>query len=121
MGAEQFESQCIAETAEDAFNRCVSQALYDYGHAGYTGTIAEKSDYTEVRVPEGLDLDTFLKWSAELEWGDVKDKIPPHHMAAVERAAAIYDDKWGPALCVQDPPTEPGQDPGWVFCGWASS
>ena len=43
MGAEQFDVVVLGEDdVRTAFAAAREQAQYDYGHAGYTGTIAEK-------------------------------------------------------------------------------
>lgn len=48
MGAYDF--SCISEgkDAAEAFKSAISQAQYEYGHNGRTGTIAEKSSYVMV-------------------------------------------------------------------------
>lgn len=45
MGAEFFEVVVKAKSPEAAFVSAQRQAFYDYGHAGYTGTIAEKPGF----------------------------------------------------------------------------
>lgn len=45
MGAYDFTSTATGKNPGDAFSAAREQALYDYGHAGYTGTIAEKYEY----------------------------------------------------------------------------
>jgi len=42
MGAADFTTIAVGKTPGLAFNAAIEDALYDYGHAGYTGTIAEK-------------------------------------------------------------------------------
>jgi len=42
MGAADFTTIALGKTANEAFSAAIEDALYDYGHAGYTGTIAEK-------------------------------------------------------------------------------
>ena len=53
MGAEQFWHEANGKDAQEAFNNAIEKALYDYGHRGYSGTIAEKESFTEIEVPEG--------------------------------------------------------------------
>lgn len=100
MGAQAFDNVVKGcKTAKEAFNRAVEEAQYDHGHAGYTGTIAEKDTFVVIREPkcasakEGLELAEKL-----IEEGD--DRV---------------DDKWGPAGCI------PCDDGTFVFFGWASS
>ena len=45
MGANVFTTFSMGKDAEDAFFNAVDQAKYDYGHSGYTGTIAEKDSF----------------------------------------------------------------------------
>lgn len=42
MGAADFSTIALGKSAADAFNAAVSEAQYEYGHGGYTGSIAEK-------------------------------------------------------------------------------
>jgi len=42
MGAADFSTTALGKTAEDAFSTAIHEAAYEYGHGGYTGTIAEK-------------------------------------------------------------------------------
>lgn len=45
MGADNFENEVWGKTAEEAFAKVVERAEWNYGHAGYTGTIAEKTSF----------------------------------------------------------------------------
>lgn len=101
MGAETFINVVEGGSMKDAFLDAVQQAQWDYGHAGYTGTLAEKGGYTNLtHACPGKDRESRMKainegWDSPL-WDLVRDK-------------------WGPAGAVE---LEPG-----VFCffGWASS
>lgn len=101
MGASDFTSFGSGEDARKAFAGCVEQAQYDYGHAGYTGSIAEKASFV------------------------VLDDNPQPLETAQAIADRLFDDddrrisdKWGPAgaLRVKD-----DQNDGWLFFGFASS
>lgn len=48
MGAHTFYTRSSGEDAKSAFQNAVEDAQYRYGHAGYTGTIAEKTSFTEI-------------------------------------------------------------------------
>jgi hypothetical protein len=99
MGAEQFTAKAIGETSKLAFASAVKQAQYDFGHAGYTGSIAEKQTF--VLIGSAPDAK-----SAESMAEDLLD-------ANDERVT----DKWGPAGCIKienEPKT-------YLFFGWASS
>lgn len=101
MGAEVFCVYSNGKTAKEAFDYAVENALHEYGHAGYTGTIAEKHKFVQI--------------------------TPPYDIAsreqAIEYAESLIDeddrrirDKWGPAGCIRV-----GDTDGWVFFGMASS
>lgn len=48
MGATNFQTTAEGKTAAEAFRAARERALYDYGHRGYTGTIAEKHEFVMV-------------------------------------------------------------------------
>lgn len=96
MGADTFGNMASGKTADAAFKAATEQARHDHGHAGYTGTIAEKRDFSVIAVPAGKDPVEYA--------GELLDKADPR-----------VDDKWGPAGCVK---VAEGK---WYFFGWASS
>lgn len=96
MGAQEFTAYAKGKTAQAAFSAAVEQACYDYGHAGYTGSIAEKHEFVRIQVPVGEDPVAF----ANKLLADNDQRI---------------DDKWGPAGCVE---VKAGE---YYFFGWASS
>lgn len=55
MGACSFIQQATGKTAMEAFRAAREEALYEYGHSGYTGTIAEKYDFVRIYPPVGQD------------------------------------------------------------------
>ena len=89
MGAEWFEVVAYGDIPEEAFVDAVDQARYDYGHRGYTGTIAEKSDYTLVKKSEDEEAYDFSE------------------------RTGIGDDKWGPCCCAKI------GDKKYLFFGWS--
>jgi len=50
MGAETFYHTATDRNAEEAFYKAIGEAQYDYGHAGYTGTIAEKDRFIVIHT-----------------------------------------------------------------------
>ncbi len=96
MGAEVFMTRYTGKSAKEAFHNCVESALYDYGHAGYTGTIAEKDSYVIIELPEGKEPENYAD--------ELIDECDPR-----------IDDKWGPAGCIDCGSGE------YLFFGWASS
>lgn len=98
MGASTFMNFSEQKTAMDAFKTLRDQAAWESGHGGYTGTIAEKSEFIMV--------------------GPVVETVEE----AREVAKALIDsddkrisDKWGPAGCIDV------RGGGFLFFGWASS
>lgn len=59
MGGQFFTEYGEGTNAEDAFRRAVEKAQYDFGHAGYTGTIAEKKTFVMVEKPNGQGEEEF--------------------------------------------------------------
>jgi hypothetical protein len=106
MGGEWFETIAYGKTAKDAFRKAVSEAEYMYGHAGYTGTIAEKGSFTMITLPKHYTPEVYAR--------KLDEKCDPR-----------IDDKWGPAGCIKYPedikkPTKDGEK-AYLFFGWASS
>jgi len=95
MGAEEFKVRAKGDTAEEAFKDAVKQAVHAHGHAGYTGTIAEKLEFVMADVPENVDSVEYV--NKLMEKGDRR-----------------YMEKWGPCGVVRL-----GQDM-WLFFGLAS-
>lgn len=94
MGATTFFDRAYGRTAQEAFDNAVRQARYEYGHRGYTGSLAEKNSFVMISLPADTTAEAFAR--KLVEEGD--DRI---------------DDKWGPAGCIKD-------DNGFLFFGWAS-
>ena len=143
MGAEYFETVSFGSTPGKAFTSAVKEAKYEYGHRGYTGTIAEKDGYQIVTRPKGITTRQFLDYVDLALSGSyhtyrdgevvaVRDQakikmIPAAVRRFVLKAADIADDKWGPAACVELTKEErtKAQKKGqtgraFVFFGWAS-
>lgn len=96
MGAETFQQTGHGATAKEAFKDAYDSACYDYGHRGYTGSMAEKDSFTEIELPEGKDASEYAN---EL----------------IDNDDERIDDKWGPAGCLKI------KDGEYLFFGWASS
>lgn len=109
MGAEQFWIFETGATAMSAFHKAVEKANFDHGNSGYTGTIAEKSEF--VMIADAATREHARAMSEKL-LEDRDDRI---------------DDKWGPAGCIRIPhhsrtmaTAKYGEDE-FMFFGWASS
>jgi GH43 family beta-xylosidase len=108
MSGETFYTKAKGDTPQAAFNAAREQAQYDYGHAGYTGTIAEKHEFILIPLPTMYDEHT----GEELDPGETAERYA-HQL--INNGDPRIDDKWGPAGCFQiDANT-------FVFFGWASS
>mgnify|MGYP000592557142 CR=1 FL=1 len=101
MSAEVFMHWSSGKSADAAFQSARDEAQYDYGHAGYTGTIAEKHSFVMIPWPgKGLPDRT----DAE----ELGDKL-------ISSDDPRIDDKWGPAGCIK------AQNDEYLFFGLASS
>ncbi len=103
MGGEQFGVKREAWSAEEAFRAAVEEAFYEHGHGGYTGTIAEKTDF-RVRTPPKLVLDELherRKMLANTALGR-EQSIDLALPAWREWSEGLCEENenWGPAECV---------------------
>ena len=80
MGAEVFHTKTKGKTAWEAFSIAVDDAHYQYGHEGYTGSIAEKDSFIMINLQEGRDP---YEYAEQL----------------IDECDKRIDDKWGPAGC----------------------
>jgi len=95
MGAVTFITNPIkAKTAKAAFKSAREEAILSYGNSGYTGTIAEKDCFEVVKF--------------------TKKQLANFHENISKEIDKNFDDKWGPAGCVE---VKKGE---FVFFGWAS-
>ena len=101
MGADTFATRAHGSSANEAFQSAVKRAQYDYGHAGYTGTIAEKSSFLMLTPSPEKVQDLKLGGYLHYEHDDPLWKK--------------VDNKWGPAGCIDLGDGE------YFFFGWASS
>lgn len=147
MGATNFETIAFGDTVRDAFNAAVEQAHWEYGHRGYTGTIAEKSLGGSAILPAGLTAVQTLRlieayWPEHEDWQKFEDPkamvpekwhpdTPEAAKPAIRRLWEAWGEKWGPALALPLTPDEVAQfrdrhgvagkgKNGWLFCGMAS-
>lgn len=83
MGGTTFEDYGYGKTPEEAFRSAVADAIYEVGHGGYSGTIAEKDSFTMIEVP--------AKWKGN-------EYAYANHL--IEEDDSRVSDKWGPAGCI---------------------
>ena len=123
MGAESFMEIRKGKNAQEVFDRLVEDAQWDHGHAGYTGPIAEKSEFLEFSRPKGMSRDSVIKMVDRLDsvrfltdgQPDVEALQALYPKFDMLKVYKTYDSKWGPALCIELPNKE------YLFAGWASS
>lgn len=132
MGAYQFRNSAIAETPGAAFARLRDQALYEHGHGGYTGTIAEKVGFTFVGAVDALPSEV-EKFMADLEDAEYEDDrgaafklAAPEHLRPFIKHLDTYTDKWANAVgfeVIGKAREQIGGSTGrlFAFIGWASS
>ena len=96
MGAHTFYTRARGTDAESAFRSAVEDAQYHHGHGGYTGTIAEKTSFTQ--IPDD-------------EVGDVEPQEYANQL--IDEQDPRIDSKWGPAGCIHV------EDDVYLFFGWA--
>jgi hypothetical protein len=102
MGAEVFENYSQGKNPEEAFKNAVNEAHYWHGHGGYTGTIAEKGDYSVFECPTGVTATQLMDWAYQCSCVDSKklNDVPEKHRQLVTNIVDVFDDKWGPAVCI---------------------
>jgi hypothetical protein len=98
MGAEQFYDHVTGTNAQEAFQKAKEQAFYEFGHRGYTGTIAEKESYVIVGIVNTEE-------EANVLANSLMDKDDPR-----------IHSKWGPAGCIKI-----RKPKSFLFFGYASS
>lgn len=91
MGSSEFCIEVRGETPGKAFKKAVRQALYNHGHSGYTGTIAEKHEdgYLIFKVPSGISpedyADTLMR-----EEQSIQSKYDPCGCIRIERGKYLF-------------------------------
>jgi len=103
MGATTFLKIAKGKTAQEAFTDARNKALYDHGHSGYSGTIAEKHEFT--LIP--------FKGNSEVRADNIKE-ARRFADGLIDDDDRRISDKWGPAGCIELGEGE------YLFFGWAS-
>ena len=83
MGGTTFETYAEGRNAREAFATAHADACYEYGNGGYTGSLAEKSSFIEIPLP-----DAYKKKPMDFVNKLIEDDDPR------------ISDKWGPAGCI---------------------
>ena len=117
------------EDASKAFHAAVEEAQYEYGHGGYTGTIAEMHEFVVVTPPANVDARLLAQFIHESDYKLISrkpeglsateqvfyDSLPDGFKPKLRHLAEVHSDKWGPCLAIKIAPKW------WAFFGWASS
>ena len=118
MGACDFKTKARGGNAQAAFRNAVTDAQYDHGHSGYTGTIAEKDRFVLLRPPDGVSATSWpghvMAAYAGVPALEERGLTRPQAEVATKHFRTT-DDKRGPAGCVAL------GDGVYLFFGWASS
>lgn len=79
MGAALFVCSERGKNAKEAFRNAKSAAFDEYGHGGYTGSIAEKDSFVRFEVPDGSNLtpDEFVEQLIDSNEPKIEDKYGP--------------------------------------------
>ena len=101
MGASEFFTPASGKDVKEAFANAVSHARHEYGHGGYTGTIAEKHDYKSA--------------SSEIFESVVEATVFAE--SKIDDENHWCQDKWGPAGYVK---YKKGEEIRYLFFGVAS-
>lgn len=125
MGAEWF-VDCTDDVsnADEAFDKLVHEAYFNYGHNGYSGTICEKDGYITFPIPEFIleDIHSYHDVEDLIEYVSSEGYNAMGHDKKGKKgwAAKVYetiDDKWGPAGCFI---YNSNYGKMYYFFGWAS-
>ena len=105
MGAEVFYNTAKGRSSIEAFKYAVEEALYEHGHGGYSGTIAEKNSFIVITHVDN-----------EAEAYKLAEKL-------IDEDDNRVNDKWGDAGCIKfGERTGDYDDPeNYLFFGLASS
>ena len=81
MGANTFVEQGNGENPKQVFNALVEEAQFEYGHGGYTGSIAEKGGDGLKRFASNVDIDDILGGDTLSKWGPTAlNFLSPHRL-----------------------------------------
>lgn len=128
MGAEFDYGIAEGPTLDKAFTALIEQKCWEHGHGGYSGTLAEKNQVVELRVPVGIDGQRWQQLVDQLtglvgqwrtdhgnEQESIKAELGRHYDTAVDHAMKLDGDKWGPAYAIKV------ADNQWWVGGYCSS
>lgn len=131
MGATEFAIDNTGKTAGEAYDTQVDSDRYNFGHSGYTGTMAEKDGFVLIDRPTRIRasrlMDTIVDAEQWAFWVDTDEKYRhvytkpkarcekawyrlcewyPDRVGGARDICKTYGEKWGPALAVEQSPAE---------------
>lgn len=107
------------DSVDDAFAAAREEAFYEYGHRGYTGSLAEKDSF--VVITTVVPASARQVYDALCDAYDVPTAAARDLFGAnAENYRDLFHDKWGPALAYR-PALADQDDDRWAFMGYASS
>ena len=104
MGATEFAIDNFGKTVGDAYNKQVDSDHYNFGHSGYTGTLAEKDGYVLINRPPRIRADRLkdLIFDAEqwMFWLDTDEKYRHAYTKPKAKCRDAWErlSKWYPIL-----------------------
>ena len=129
MGAKYFETVAIGKNDLGAFRNAKQEALYDHGHSGYSGSLAEKPGHKLLNPPQATPIEAALNY-IEHAFDKNLEKVPEALRGWAEKASDVANgSKWDDALCIELTPDEsegygvicPSDYKAYLFTGYASS
>jgi hypothetical protein len=117
MGAQDFANEYRGTaTIEEAYATLVDQALWDHGHAGYTGTIGESRGFVlDPGVKAPMTSEDAYKRAHDWEREDGPEKWGPAWAIPLLPQPDWVDPHGGRYVPQYDP-----REAGWLFYGIAS-
>lgn len=136
MGATNFADDNFGKTVGEAYRKQVDSDCYNFGHSGYTGTLAEKDGYVLIDRPPRVradrlgdlifDAEQWMFWldtgekyrhayikpkaKCKKAWARLNECYPPRGFKQgvmdARDICVTYGEKWGPALAVELSPAE---------------
>jgi hypothetical protein len=102
MGATEFAIDNVGKTIAEAYDRQVTSDRYDFGHSGYTGTLAEKDGYVLIDRPPRIRADRLVKFIIDatdwMYWDDTGKKYQHVYTKPPAKCRKAWEqlNKWYP-------------------------
>lgn len=77
MGATTFYTEAEGRTVNEAFDNASRDAAHEYGHGGYTGTIAEKAGAVVFQLPQGMTPDALFGMLSNISFDLLREEQTP--------------------------------------------